>query len=323
MVGLRLDKAIEGFELHLGAERRSRHTIRDYNTTLRRFVNFCGADTLVDQITTADVRAFLAHWSGATVTPRGGIDRPARKLSPKSIKNMHTALSSFWSWMVREEYAPDHIITGRIQPPRVARSNIEPFSADEIKRMLDACNHSGAWETRYNGNARYFRPTAFRDRAIVMFLLDTGCRASEVANLLVGDLDLKGNNATVLGKGSKKREVVFGPKTGSALFRYLATREVDGESRVFVTRSTGRPMKRENLLRLITRMGERAGIKGAYPHKFRHTFAINYLRNGGDIYTLQAQLGHSSLDMVKRYLRIAGADVRRVHKRASPVENIL
>ena len=322
MVGLRLDKSIEGFEIHLKAERRSSHTIRDYNTTLRRFCNYLGAETPVDSISTGDVRDFLAHWSGATVIPRGGIERPARTLSPKTIKNMHTALSSFWTWLVREEYAPDHIVAGRIQPPRVAQSSIEPFSADEIKRILDACNHSGAWETRYNGDARYSRPTADRDRAIVLFLLDTGCRASEVANLRVGDLNLQRNTASVLGKGGKPREVVYSPKTGSALFRYLAGRETDAESLVFVTRA-GRRMRRENLLRLIQRMGERAGVPDAYPHKFRHTFAISYLRNGGDIYTLQAQLGHSSLDMVKRYLRIAGADVRRVHKRASPVENIL
>ena len=72
---------------------------------------------------------------------------------------------------------------------------------------------------------------------------------------------------------------------------------------------------------LVRRLGKRADIAKVFPHKFRHTFATTYLRSGGDIYTLQALLGHSSLDMVRHYVRIAELDIENAHRKASPVDN--
>jgi site-specific recombinase XerD len=79
-------------------------------------------------------------------------------------------------------------------------------------------------------------------------------------------------------------------------------------------------MGRTGLAQYLRRLGKRAGVDDTHPHRFRHTFAITFLRNGGDPYSLQAILGHTTMDMVKTYLNIAQVDLDAAHKRASPVE---
>ena len=80
-------------------------------------------------------------------------------------------------------------------------------------------------------------------------------------------------------------------------------------------------MDRDRLLKALISIGKRAGVKGVNVHRFRHTFAINYLRNGGDSWSLQMMLGHSTMEMVKNYLALAQADLEKNHKMASPVDN--
>jgi len=106
------------------------------------------------------------------------------------------------------------------------------------------------------------------------------------------------------------------------IHNYLAERDALAEttSPVFVT-STGNRLDRRFLRTHLHRLGERADIHGVHPHRFRHTFAIEYLRNRGDVYTLQAMLGHTTLDMVKRYLLLAQADLETAHATASPIDN--
>jgi integrase/recombinase XerD len=82
-----------------------------------------------------------------------------------------------------------------------------------------------------------------------------------------------------------------------------------------------RPFNPASLRHLIKRIAERAGVRDAYPHKFRHTFAIAYLRAGGEVFTLQMLLGHGSLDKLRHYAQIAQVDVEQAHRKASPVDN--
>lgn len=82
-----------------------------------------------------------------------------------------------------------------------------------------------------------------------------------------------------------------------------------------------RIIDRRKLADMFANIGRRAGVPNVHPHRFRHTFAIQYLRNGGNAYTLQAMLGHSTLETVKIYLKLAQVDIDLVHRKASPVDN--
>src|SRR4030042_732800 len=102
----------------------------------------------------------------------------------------------------------------------------------------------------------------------------------------------------------------------------LAKREdgEDPEAPLFVTKPN-RPLNKAGLRHLTGALGKQANVKRSYPHRFRHTFAITYLRSGGDVFTLQSLLGHSTLDMVQHYARIAEVDIQEAHRRASPADN--
>jgi len=123
-------------------------------------------------------------------------------------------------------------------------------------------------------------------------------------------------------KGGKGRTVFLGKATRRFLWRYLVEREdgSDSEAPLFTVKYN-RPMGRDALRQMVDALGKKAEITRCHPHRFRHTFAITYLRSGGDVFTLQALLGHSSLDMVKHYAQVAEIDIEQMHRKASPVDN--
>jgi integrase/recombinase XerD len=189
--------------------------------------------------------------------------------------------------------------------------------------MLKACDRTGIWKSReMTTNAR---PTADRDRAIILLLADTGIRASELCSIKMKDVNLNNHSVKVVGKGNKERIVFFGKRTSKALWKHLMLRlnAEQPEDYLFPVDYPRDPrkMRRGILMHLLKRIGERAGVRGVHPHRYRHTFAITYLRNGGDVLTLQALLGHADLKMVKRYAQVAASDCARVHQAASPVDN--
>ncbi len=114
----------------------------------------------------------------------------------------------------------------------------------------------------------------------------------------------------------------MGKTTRKAVWRYLVDRDDpnDPDAPVFLDQHV-RHFNPGSLRQLIKDIADRAGVKDAYPHIFRHTFAITYLRSGGDIFTLQSLLGHSSLEMVRHYAQIAEIDIAQAHHKASPADN--
>lgn len=192
-----------------------------------------------------------------------------------------------------------------------------------MRSLLLACERTAEWNGEKRSGPTTLRATRVRDRAIVLMLLDTGCRASELCDLLVGDVDIK-TGATQIrrGKGDKGRTVYLGNLAREVLWRYVSKRKDARPGDPLFETSKRQALDRNALRKMLQTAGQRAGIvERVTPHRLRHTFAINYLRNGGDVYTLQRLLGHSGMEMVRRYLALAETDIAEAHRRASPVDN--
>lgn len=301
------ENAIEGYWL----EKRSNvapATFTDYSGTFRRFRAFLGEQPVqFERVTSDQVRRYLTHLHDAG-------------LAPKSCCNGWIALSSLWTWAERELSLP-HIIRGKVARPKWRRPAIEPYSKVEVRAMLDAASKNAPWTTKHGRTIEEARDTGWRDRAILLALLDAGLRASELCDLCVEDYDQKTGKTHVRhGKGSKARYVWLGEVARKAVWRYLAERgAVQPEEPLFATRSNGH-MDRDGLRHMVQRCALRAGVKDATCHRFRHTFAINYLRNGGTVLELQRLLGHERMDTLRIYAELAEADLENGQKRASPAD---
>jgi site-specific recombinase XerD len=306
MKPLKLSQVITGYLINTHARQLSSHTISDYKNILKKFSTFLEKDYLITEITSTHIGLFLGGQPG---------------LKKKTILNYHTGLSALWNWAVEEGIVEENVVR-HIKPPKPEKRVITPYTYEEIKLMLASLERT----RQYTRPGQCLQDRAVLDperaRAIILFLLDTGVRAEELCNIKIGNVDKRQMRVKVFGKGAKDRYVSFSTKTQQALWRYLATRpDAQDHDYLFHSKGPSGQLDRSRLLKMLIAIGQRAGVKGVNVHRFRHSFAIQYLRNRGDVYTLQRLLGHSTLDMVKRYLEIAQSDVEDAHKTASPVAN--
>lgn len=194
----------------------------------------------------------------------------------------------------------------RIQQLREPHLVLPTFTDAQVKRLV-------AWKPK----GQYQR----RLHLVILLLLDTGCRISEALSLRVSDVNFEDLLVTLDGKGRKQRVVPFSFELRKALFRYIGEyRKPD--SLLFASR-TETTWSRRNVLRdvklLCLKLGFTAPCRTL--HAFRHTFAVNYLRRGGSVFHLQKVLGHSTLEMTRRYANLVTTDLQAVHERISLLSN--
>lgn len=309
-----LSDALEGY--WLANERNlSPNTVRDYSLTFRRLSDHCAAAGIdqFEAITPDTINALLNELA------RRGLGR-------KSLLNVWIALSSLWTWAEAAIAAP-HIIR-RVPRPRPSRVQPQPYTADEIRRLLDAADYTAPWASRRGRNTRTRRATGQRDRAMMLVLLDTGMRASEICALRIGDYDRKTGKCIIQhGKGDKTRVVYVGQATRQAIWRYtqdrLRRRDSEailrGSEPLFAT-NTGQPLDRSQLLHMLRSCGARAGVANVNVHRFRHTCAVTMLRNGANALVVQEVLGHVDMATVRLYVKIAEVDLEQAMRLASPVD---
>lgn len=296
-----LEQSIKEFFEFKRVQRLSETTLNDYQGILNKFAAYIGDEKTISDIDKKDIISYFA----------------LLHVSKKRAKNIFFALSSLWTWACSEGLCREHVLRG-LKPPSPEKRVVTPLEQREVEALLASVQSSLQYERPGKRACRNRLPevSALRDRAILLFLLDTGVRASELCNLRIKDIGVLG--AYIFGKGAKERVTPLSETTREAIRVYLDTRSTKPNDYLFITSRKTR-MTRDALRQLIERIARRAGVSRAHPHRFRHTFAINFLRNDGDSFALQAILGHETLDMVKRYLAIAKTDIQRAHAKASPV----
>lgn len=259
----------------------------------------------------AELRRFFAYLNTghSKAGGRWGNGCLTEPLRPTTVRNYHKHLRVFFKWLVTEETLTVSPME-KIPVPLAREDQVQPFTQEQIQALLRAAKHS-----------RHRR----RDEALVVFLYDTGLRATEVCNLRFKYVDLDERRCRILGKGNKYRIVPFGRETKKVLWQYLRDESRELDEPLFLSdrgTSAGNALTRSGLRQLIERLGQSAGIQATRcsPHTFRHTFAIDFLRRGGNTFTLKTILGHTSLHMTNKYVTLAQADIERQHAQFSPAD---
>jgi site-specific recombinase XerD len=286
-----LPTLIELFILSKQIEGRSPKTLSWYQANLERFANFMtnGHAPTLHEITLDQARAFVAHLQGKTTRFDDHHMRPTKEggLSPHSVHAYVRTLKTFGSWLVEEGYVEVHPFE-RLKAPKLPETMIEVLSDDEIRRMVASISVDTVLGARLH--------------AIVLLLLDTGLRASELCGLTIENTHLGEGYVKVRGKGNKERIVPFCNTTKKSLLRYVHTyrpEAVSGSVDTCFLSVDGAQLTTSGLFQILHRLGEAANIPRLHPHLFRHTFAVRYLMNGGDIMTLRLMLGHASMEAGK------------------------
>ena len=291
---MKLSFAIRGYFLDRSLEL-AETTIKGYRHYFTLFANFIG-DKNIEEITRFDVIEFLNHLQSN------------HDIGDHTLYDVRARLSTLWTWAGTELGIPN--VVAKVAKPRYKEPEIIPYSQDEVRRLIKAAEYGAEWETRNGNKARSKRNTAVRDKAIILTLLDTGIRASELCALTVGDYDERRGRLHVQhGKGDKGRFVVTGRRCQKAIWRYMAQRPDAKDKEPLFATNTVEHIERHNLYHMVARCGKRANVKKAGVHRFRHTYAIEFLRNGGNVFQLQELLGHEDVRTVLIYIKIAERDI--------------
>lgn len=289
-----LETMIQAFLIAKRSEALSIRTLEFYRDKLRKFVDFCDtqAITMIDQIDAGALRLFLT-WLEDRGHTEGG-----RHAYYRSVK----AFLKWWDI----EYDPIDWVNPikKVKAPKLPQELLDPADIDVIRAMLDTCRSDSF--------------TDIRDKAVILTLMDTGCRARELLGLTLDHMDPTGRVTIRQGKGKKDRIVFLGKKTQRAVRSYLRGRR-DGEDSLWVTNS-GTPLTYAGLRQIMRRRARYARVRAPSLHSFRRYFAITCLRNGMDVYTLRRLMGHSSLKVLDRYLKQDDDDLRDGHVGAGPVD---
>jgi site-specific recombinase XerD len=274
----------------------SSYTLVFYKQQLNHFLHFCNSQVItnISEITPNTIRQYLL-WHQETGHNQGGLHAAFR------------VLRTFLLWY-EDEVEPEDWRNPihKIKAPRLFTNLLNPVEVQDVSSMVETC--------------RSHLFLDYRDKAILLFLLDTGVRAREFLKINLDDINLMDGSVNVIsGKGGKSR-IVFLGKTSRKSIRAYVKHRMDNNPAMWITNNAER-LTYIGLRKVIIRRANQAGIKPPTLHSFRRAFAINMLRAGVDVFSLQKLMGHADLQVLRRYLAQTTEDIAQAHRIGSPVDN--
>lgn len=280
----------------------SDNSYKSYSYSFRYLVDFL-KDCEFEGITIQQLREFTLYLA------------EERKMGKRSIHDNIARIASLWTW-ASKELKITNIFSDKKISIRYVKKEVKPFTQDEVERLIKFSEYQTEWRSRVaNKKVRSKRATHLLDKAMILTLLDSGIRVTELCNLVISDYDPQSGKLLVRSsKNYKQRYVIVGMRARKALFRYLDSRKnVKPNSPLFSTR-TDTHFDKNNIRHKLNSIATAAQVTNVHPHRFRHTFSTQFLRNGGNLLLLKELLGHSSLEMVKHYAKIAETDIDSADK---------
>jgi site-specific recombinase XerD len=310
---IKLADAVQGYMLRCQSKKLSIRTREWYEQKLTCFCKFAASQLKVTDLASVTLWHLRSFVVAVQEGKAGAITLQARKnerVSDLTVKGYVQVLKGFFNWCLNEELIKSNP-AAKLENPKVASYIIPTFDESQIDSLLAACDLK--------------TPLGYRDYTMMLLLLDTGIRLSELCGLRLEDIHR--NYIRVFGKGDKEREVGVSPDVAQYIWKYVNKyRDADSETErhVFLNRY-GKPLTDSGIAQTIADIGKRAGLSGVRvsPHTFRHTYAVMYLDNGGDVYKLSRTLGHSEIGTTEEYLKnFKSRDARKDHDTYSPVSRL-
>ena len=256
-------------------------TIDNYRLTLEMF--FTATNKSVNDYRDDDIIYYLEFY------------RRTRQVSFVRIKNMQSALSSFWTWLYKKGYVKNNPVA-QMDSVKLPKRIKQPFSDEERELPRMSCE----------------KP---RDFALVEFLYTTGVRVSELVSLNIDDISMTDRSLMVYGKGGKEREIYISAAAMVHLKTYLDSRTDDNPALFVSLKCPYERLSKKGIEDFLKKLGKKAGVKNVHPHRFRRTMATNALNRGMPIEQVSGLLGHTRLDTTQIYCTTNQQSIRHSHQK--------
>jgi site-specific recombinase XerD len=316
---LRLDLVVEEFLYACQQKATTDATPRSYRQVLRVFQAYLqeqlGRPPLLSDLTLPVAQRWAISLQQRPKWERGGAAVGQKPLALETRRTYLRTLRTFANWLPKEPhtYCAESPLK-HLPLPRASHTYKLPLTEEELTRLLEAAKADTVFGAR--------------DTAMLLFLMDSGTRATELCRLRLGDVTLQTGLVLVArGKGSNSRAVTVGEETRMAMRRYAVVRDSRpgaprGADAPFFQNLRGAFFTYYGLRSWLMRLGKRAGVPRAHLHLFRHTSAVDTLDVGADLRTVQLKLGHASISTTQRYLNMASQRMSERQRQFSPVDHL-